>query len=73
MNCKVSPEEALKQLLQQSEFPFTVVMKNGTMTVEYFSPQEIDEQTPHTGRIVRDHQRTCNALPGWKTNKLQKD
>jgi mannose-6-phosphate isomerase-like protein (cupin superfamily) len=63
MNCKVSPEEAMKQLLEQSEFPFTVVMKNGNMTVEYFSPQEIDEQTPHTQDelyvIIKGHATLC--------------
>lgn len=47
MRFKVSPDEALKQLLEQSELPFTVVMKHGTMTIEYFAPQEVDTQTPH--------------------------
>jgi mannose-6-phosphate isomerase-like protein (cupin superfamily) len=47
MKFKFSPDEALFKLLQEQEFPFTVVMKNGTMTVEYFAPQELDSQTPH--------------------------
>ena len=47
MRYKVSPEEALKQLLEQSELPFTVVMKHASMTIEYFAPQEVDTQTPH--------------------------
>ena len=47
MNYKVTAEEALKQLLEQSEFPFTVMMKHGSMTIEYFAPQEVDTQTPH--------------------------
>src|SRR5215510_2984036 len=47
MTYKLTAEDALKQLLQQSEFPFTVMMKHGSMTVEYFAPQEIDTQTPH--------------------------
>jgi mannose-6-phosphate isomerase-like protein (cupin superfamily) len=47
MNYKVSPDEALKKLLEENEFPFTVVMKHGSMTIEYFAPQEIDTQTPH--------------------------
>ena len=63
MNSKVSPGEAMQQLLQQSEFPFTVVMKNGTMTVEYFAPQEIDEQTPHLQDelyvIIKGHATLC--------------
>lgn len=47
MNFKVSAEEALIKLLEENEFPFTVVMKHGTMTIEYFAPQERDTQTPH--------------------------
>ena len=47
MKFKFSPEEALFKLLQEQEFPFTVVMKNGSMTIEYFAPQELDTQTPH--------------------------
>ena len=47
MTYKVTAEDALKQLLQQSEFPFTVMMKHETMTIEYFAPQEVDTQTPH--------------------------
>lgn len=47
MNFKVSPEDALKKLLDDYELPFTVVMKHGTMTIEYFAPQEVDTQTPH--------------------------
>ena len=47
MNFKVTPDEALKKLLDEQEFPFTVVMKHGKMTVEYFAPQEVDTQTPH--------------------------
>ena len=47
MKYKSSPDEALMKLLQEEEFPFTVVMKHGTMTIEYFAPQEIDTQMPH--------------------------
>jgi mannose-6-phosphate isomerase-like protein (cupin superfamily) len=47
MDFKVSPEEALRKLLIENEFPFAVVMKHGTMTIEYFAPQERDTQTPH--------------------------
>jgi mannose-6-phosphate isomerase-like protein (cupin superfamily) len=47
MNFKVSYEDALKKLLDEQEFPFTVVMKHGTMTIEFFAPQEVDTQTPH--------------------------
>ena len=47
MKYKATAEEALKQLLEQSELPFTVIMKHGSMTIEYFAPQEIDTQIPH--------------------------
>ena len=47
MKYKVTAEESLKKLLEQSENPFAVMMRHGTMTIEYFAPQEIDTQTPH--------------------------
>jgi len=47
MKYKISPDEALIKLLKENEFPFTVMMKHGTMTIEYFAPQETDTQTPH--------------------------
>jgi len=39
--------EAIEQLKQQADKPFTVLMKHGTMSVEYFAPQKKDSQTPH--------------------------
>jgi mannose-6-phosphate isomerase-like protein (cupin superfamily) len=39
--------EAIEQLKQQSKNPFTVVIKHGTMSVEYFAPAGTDTQTPH--------------------------
>ena len=47
MEFKVSYNDALKKLLDEHEFPFTVVLKHGTMTIEFFAPQEVDTQTPH--------------------------
>ena len=47
MKHKVTAEEGLREILQQEEFPFAVMMKHGTMTIEYFAPQELDTQTPH--------------------------
>ena len=46
MDFKVSDEDALKKLLDENEFPFTVMMKHGTMTIEYFAPQEVDTTNP---------------------------
>jgi len=56
MNYQVTAEDALIQLLEQNEFSrpgdpvgraFTVMMKHGSMTIEYFAPHKIDSQTPH--------------------------
>jgi mannose-6-phosphate isomerase-like protein (cupin superfamily) len=47
MKYKVSVEEAKQQLQKEHEFPFTMVMKHGTMTIEYFEPDTVDTQTPH--------------------------
>jgi mannose-6-phosphate isomerase-like protein (cupin superfamily) len=47
MKFKFSPDEALLKLLKEEMFPFTVVIKHGSMTIEYFAPQEVDTQTPH--------------------------
>lgn len=47
MKYKLTADDALKQLLEQNELPFTVMMKHGSLTVEYFAPQEVDTQTPH--------------------------
>jgi mannose-6-phosphate isomerase-like protein (cupin superfamily) len=47
MKFKVSPAEAKAKLLEESEFPFTVVMKHGSMSVEYYAPEKTDMQTPH--------------------------
>lgn len=35
------------QLYQEHEFPFTMVMQHGSMTIEYFEPDTVDTQTPH--------------------------
>lgn len=74
MHFKFSPDEALMKLLQEKEFPFTVMLKHGSMTLEYFAPQERDTQTPHKqdeiyfvinghSRFYRDGER-INCKPG---------
>ncbi len=59
MKPKISPDEALAKLLKEGEFPFTTVLKHGSMTVEYFAPQEADTQQPHLQDelyvIIRGH------------------
>ena len=47
MKYKITADESLIQLLEQTEFPFTVMMKHGTMSIEYFAPKKLDTQTPH--------------------------
>lgn len=36
---KVSLLEAIEQLKREPEKPFTVLMRHGTMSVEYFAPK----------------------------------
>ena len=47
MSFHFSAEEARLQLYQEHEFPFTMVMQHGSMTIEYFEPDTVDTQTPH--------------------------
>jgi mannose-6-phosphate isomerase-like protein (cupin superfamily) len=47
MKFYVTVEEARKQLEKEHEFPFTMVMMHGSMTIEYFEPDTVDTQTPH--------------------------
>jgi len=42
----ISIDEAVT-LLKKEKNVFTEVMKDGTMTVEYFAPKNKDEQQPH--------------------------
>src|SRR4051794_27175943 len=44
---KISITEAIGQLKTEQVNPFTVLMKNGSMSVEYFAPKNIDNQQPH--------------------------
>ena len=44
---KVSLLDAIEKLKQESGKTFTVLMKHGTMAVEYFSPQKLDTQSTH--------------------------
>ena len=48
MNYKVSPEEALKKIDAVGRARFAVMMKHGSMSIEYFTPKKYDIQTPHT-------------------------
>ena len=48
-NKKIGLLEAIENLkLEQPGKTFTVLMKHGTMSLEYFAPQKTDIQTPHS-------------------------
>ncbi len=46
-NFIVSVNQAIEELKKETEQKFTVVMKHGTMLVEYFALAKIDSQQPH--------------------------
>lgn len=48
MKHQITLDEAVKMLALETELPFTVLMKHGTMRVEYFAPKIKDTQQPHT-------------------------
>ncbi len=43
----VTVDEAIKQLKEEKEQAFTLMMKHGIMSVEYFVPVTTDTQKPH--------------------------
>lgn len=47
MTYHLTEAEAAAQLAQDMGSVFTVLMRHGTMQVEYFSPKDVDRQTPH--------------------------
>ena len=64
-----SKQEAEEQLRIENKNVYTVMMRNGNMTVEYYSPVEKDLQIPHrqdelyviasgSGIFFRDGERT---------------
>jgi mannose-6-phosphate isomerase-like protein (cupin superfamily) len=46
-NKKVSLLDAVEKLKMETEKRFVMIMKHGSMSVEYFSPLKQDNQTPH--------------------------
>jgi len=48
MNFHVSIEEAITQLGKEERNRFTVLIKQGTMTMEYYAPKYIDQQNSHS-------------------------
>lgn len=44
---KVSLTEAMEKLKSETVNRFTMLMKHGTMSLEYYSPIKVDPQQPH--------------------------
>lgn len=47
MNFHPSIEQAIQQIQNQKETPFTLLMKHGRMSIEYDAPKELDRQPAH--------------------------
>jgi mannose-6-phosphate isomerase-like protein (cupin superfamily) len=47
MSYHLTMEDAAAQLDKEKNQSFTVLLRHGTMQVEYFAPKEVDRQTPH--------------------------
>lgn len=45
---KISIAEAIQQLKEEPAHKFTVLMREGNMSIEYFAPEKTDTQTPHS-------------------------
>lgn len=44
---KISLTQAIEAVQKEKDKAFAVLMKNGSMSVEYFAPKNIDMQQPH--------------------------
>jgi mannose-6-phosphate isomerase-like protein (cupin superfamily) len=47
MRFHISIEEAVQRLDKEVQNRFTVLMKHGTMSIEYYAPKNSDLQRPH--------------------------
>jgi mannose-6-phosphate isomerase-like protein (cupin superfamily) len=47
MSFSVTIEQAVEQLKIEKKNKFTQVMTHGSMSVEYYAPRGVDNQTPH--------------------------
>ena len=48
MSFHLTVEQAVAQLEREKQKPFAVLMKHGTMSIEYFAPKIAGTQTPHS-------------------------
>jgi mannose-6-phosphate isomerase-like protein (cupin superfamily) len=73
MSFHLTIEQAIEALNKETSNRYTVLLKHGTMSIEYYAPKNIDLQTPHlqdeiyviasgNGTFFRDGQRvSCKA------------
>lgn len=47
MNFHLSIQNAVEQLQKETGNHSTILMKHGTMSIEYYAPKEVDPQMPH--------------------------
>lgn len=45
--CKVSLEEAIEALEESAPTPFVTLLRHGDLEVEYYKPDQVDNQQPH--------------------------
>jgi mannose-6-phosphate isomerase-like protein (cupin superfamily) len=69
MNFHFTIEQAISQLKKETGELFTILLKRGALTIEYYAPKNTDEQKPHkqdeiyvvasgTSTFFREGQRT---------------
>ncbi len=48
MKIKISIAEAIEELKKEAKQKFTTVLQHGTLKVEYYKPEKVDLQKPHS-------------------------
>ena len=48
MGYHITIDEAITALKKENVNPFTLLLKSGSMSIEYFAPTNVDTQQPHT-------------------------
>lgn len=47
MSFHLTIKQAIEQLKQEKQNRFAVLMRHGSMSIEYYAPEKMDGQTPH--------------------------
>jgi hypothetical protein len=66
---QIQPNE-VKKLLGIQSFPFTVTMEHRSMSIEYFTTDKIDNQTPHKQDEIYVIVNGDDYFRGWKKSSL---